>query len=95
MFLETPAAMALGVAHRFRDFRRSRKITLRELSAQSGVPYSTLRRFESTGEISFLAFVKLTSALEQDSQITSLFAHVPPSSIEDVIRENRLRAGKN
>ncbi len=95
MFLETPAEMALGVAHRFRDFRKSRKITLRELSAQSGVPYSTLRRFESTGEISFLAFVKLTSALDQDSQISSLFADMPPLSIEDAIRENRIRAAKS
>ena len=56
---------------------------------KSGVPYSTIRRFESTGEISFLSLVKIVSALGEDDQITGLFTDVVPSSIEEVIRGNR------
>ena len=57
MILETPYEMALGVAERFRALRKAKKITLKEVAEKSGVPYSTIRRFESKGEISFPAFV--------------------------------------
>lgn len=89
MFLETPQEMALGAARRFRVMRQAKRVTIKEVSERSGVPYSSIRRFESTGEISFLSLVKLTSALEEDAQIDALFAARAPTSIEEVIRENR------
>ena len=88
MILLTPYEMTIAVAKRFRALRRSKKITLKTLSTRSGVPYSTLRRFESTGEISFAALVKLASAIGEDDRINSLFAEKIPESIEEVIREN-------
>ena len=89
MILETPYEMAADAAGRFRRVRISRKVTLKELSERSGVPYSTIRRFESTGEISFVALVKIASALGEDQEITGLFAEPVPQSIEEVIRGNR------
>lgn len=89
MIIETPYEMAAGTAKRFRKIRTARRITLKALSQKSGVPYSTIRRFESTGEISFLSLVKITSAIGEDRQITALFAETVPSSIEEVIRGNR------
>ena len=89
MILETPYEMALGVAERFRVLRKAKKITLKEVTEKSGVPYSTIRRFESKGEISFLAFVKIVSAIGEDDAITGLFAERVPESIEEVIRGNR------
>ena len=89
MVLETPAEMALNVAKRFRETRRAKKMTLKELSERSGVPYSTVRRFEAKGEISFAAFVKLTSTIGEDAQIQALFAKKTPQTIEEVIRGNR------
>ena len=47
MLLETPYEMALGVAERFRTIRKGKKITIKEVTVKSGVPYSTIRRFES------------------------------------------------
>ena len=81
--------MAAGVASRFRDVRAAKKITIRSLSEKSGVPYSTIRRFESSGEISFLSFVKITSAIGEDKEILGLFYNVIPGSIEELIRGNR------
>ena len=89
MILETPYEMAANTAKRFRRVRTSKKITIKELSESSGVPYSTIRRFESTGEISFLSLVKIASALGEDQEITGLFADTVPQSIEEVIRGNR------
>ena len=92
MLLKTPQEMALETAHRFRLLRMSKKITIHSLSDDSGVPYSTIRRFESKGEISFVALVKLASVLGEDEQIDSLFSRTTPNSIEEVIRENRRKA---
>lgn len=88
MLLETPYEMAVNTAKRFRKLRLSKKITIKDLSERSGVPYSTIRRFESKGEISFLSLVKITSAMGEDREITSLFADPVPASIEEVIRGN-------
>ncbi len=92
MILETPYEMALGVAERFRALRKAKKITLKEVTEKSGVPYSTIRRFESKGEISFLAFVKISSAIGEDDAIAGLFMERVPESIEEVIRGNRRKA---
>ena len=89
MKLETPYEMALDAAKRFRKVRTLKKITMKELSRRSGVPYATVRRFESTGEVSFLSLVKMASALGEDQQITGLFADTVPQTIEEVIRGNR------
>ena len=89
MILETPYEMAVDAAKRFRTLRTAKRITMKELSRRSGVPYSTIRRFESTGEISFLSLVKMVSAMGEDREITGLFTDVVPQSIEEVIRGNR------
>lgn len=89
MTLETPHDMAVNTAKRFRKLREIKKVTIKSLSESSGVPYSTIRRFESKGEISFMSLVKITSALGEDKEITGLFAEHTPVSIEEIIRANR------
>ena len=87
--LKTPQEMAVDAAKRFKEMRKTKKITIKKLSENSGVPYSTIRRFESSGEISFLSLVKIVSTVGEDEEITNLFAKRIPASIEEIIRENR------
>lgn len=87
--LKTPQEMAVDAAKRFKEMRKAKKITIKKLSKNSGVPYSTIRRFESIGEISFLSLVKIVSTVGEDEEITNLFAKRIPASIEEIIRENR------
>ena len=87
--LKTPQEMAVDAAKRFKEMRKAKKITIKKLSEDSGVPYSTIRRFESSGEISFLSLVKIVSTVDEDEEITNLFAKRTPASIEEIIRENR------
>ena len=88
MFLDTPLDIAKHVAETFRSVRKSRKITIRELSERSGVSYSSVKRFEHTGEISFLSLIKIASVLNLEDGIRSLFEDLPPQSIEDIIHGN-------
>ena len=94
MILKTPNEMAVSAAERFREIRRQKKITIKELCERSGVPNSTIRRFEHTGEISFMAFVKLSSAIGADRDIENLFARPVPSTIEEVLYENRRKTNR-
>ncbi len=87
--LKTPQEMAVDAATRFKDMRKAKKITIKDLSKNSGVPYSTIRRFESSGEISFLSLVKIVSTIGEDEEITNMFTKRIPASIEEIIRENR------
>ena len=89
MVLETPSEMAVSAARRFKEYRKRNRVTLKELSERSGVPYSTIRRFESCGEISFVSLVKLASTLRLDDQIDALFAEQVPTTMEEVLRANR------
>ena len=89
IMLKTPQEMAVDAATRFKEMRKAKKITIKDLSRNSGVPYSTIRRFESSGEISFLSLVKIVSTVGEDEEITNLFTKRIPASIEEIIRENR------
>ncbi|MBO7127870.1 helix-turn-helix transcriptional regulator [bacterium] len=86
--LKTPQEMAVDAATRFKEMRKAKKIKLKDLSKNSGVPYSTIRRFESSGEISFLSLVKIVSTIGEDEEIANLFTRRIPASIEEIIREN-------
>ena len=86
---ETAEEIDKKLAERVKNIRKRRKITQEALSEKSGVSYGSIKRFETTGMISFLALTKLAIALGCVDEIRELFADIPYGSIEEVIRENR------
>jgi len=52
-----------GLAVRFRKRRKESGLSQRELSRRSGVSYGSIRRFESSGEISLFSLLKISSAI--------------------------------
>jgi transcriptional regulator with XRE-family HTH domain len=92
---KAPEELARKAAARFRYYRKVRNITAKEVSEKSGVPYSTVRRFETTGEISFVSLVKIISALRLDEQIEALFGDPRPETLEDLVRlKHRVRLSR-
>ncbi|MBE5897117.1 MAG: helix-turn-helix transcriptional regulator [Lachnospiraceae bacterium] len=86
---ETPDEINMALANRVREIRRRRDITQQELSEKSGVSYGSLKRFESTGNISLSSLTKIAVALEMENDIRELFSDVPYKDIEEVVRGNR------
>ncbi|MCR5396726.1 MAG: helix-turn-helix domain-containing protein [Lachnospiraceae bacterium] len=86
---ETPEEINKELAGRFREIRRRRKISQQEISDKSGVSYGSIKRFESTGNISLASLTKLAIALGLENEIKSLFTEVPYLNIEEVIRGNK------
>lgn len=71
--LDNAEDIILAVAENFRRRRVEKNITRQRISELSGVPLSTVARFEQKGLISFESLVKLAMALDYTAEIRSLF----------------------
>jgi transcriptional regulator with XRE-family HTH domain len=86
---ETPDEINLVVARNAQNLRKRKGISQKKLSQISGVSYGSVKRFESTGNISFLSLTKIAVALDAVNGIKALFTEVPYQSIEEVINEQK------
>ena len=86
---ETAEEMDAALAKRIRGIRKRRRLTQQDLSERSGVSLGTLKRFETTGQLSLLSLTKLAIALGCENEIRSLFDNVVYESIEEVIDESK------
>lgn len=86
---ETPEELDQKLAKRVRNIRKCRAISQQKLSEMSGVSYGSIKRFESTGQISLLALTRIATALDLADELRNLFTLVPYKDIEEVIRESR------
>lgn len=84
---ETAEEMNAALAERVRRLRRRRRLSQRGLSEQSGVSLGSIKRFESTGQISLLSLTKIAIALRCEGELRRLFADIAYQSIEEVIHE--------
>ena len=69
----TEQSVVNGIVERVKKKRKQMKISQRELSQKSGVTYSSVRRFETTGEISLSSLLKIAHALEALKDFEGLF----------------------
>ena len=86
---ETAEEINGDLAKRIRNIRRRRKISQEELSRRSGVSYGSIKRFETSGQISLLSLTKIAMALDCAEEIKGLFTAVPFLCLVVVFRENR------
>lgn len=84
---KTPGEIDKLIAERIRNIRKRRKISQKKLSEKSGVSLGSVKRFEQSGEISFISLTKIAIALELDSELEHLFEEVPFLSIEEIMNE--------
>ena len=84
---ETAEELDKKLAERMR--RRRRKFSQQKLSDMSGVSYGSIKRFETTGQISLLSLTKLAMALELADELRDLFTQVPYRNIQEVINESK------
>ena len=86
---ETAEELDLKLAQRVRNIRKRRSISQEKLASMSGVSYGSVKRFESTGQISLLSLTKIAMALDIADQLRNIFSQVPYRDIKEVINETR------
>ena len=68
-----PVGVKKKIANRLRAIRRKQKISQEQLWYMSGVSLGSIKRFESTGDISFDALIKIATSLGMIKEIEELF----------------------
>lgn len=86
---ETPEELDQKLAQRVRKIRKRRSITQEKLASISGVSYGSIKRFETTGQISLLSLTKIAIALDLADELRNIFTQVPYKEIQEVINETR------
>ncbi len=82
--LDNADDIARQVAENFRKRRVEKNITRQRISELSGVPLSTVARFEQKGLIAFESLIKLAMALGYAPDIRSLFATSKFDTMEEL-----------
>ncbi|MBD9228115.1 MAG: helix-turn-helix domain-containing protein [Clostridiales bacterium] len=86
---ETAEELDLKLAQRVRNIRKRRSVSQEKLASMSGVSYGSVKRFESTGQISLLSLTKIAMALDIADELRNIFSQVPYRDIKEVINETR------
>ncbi|MCK7459183.1 helix-turn-helix domain-containing protein [Idiomarina aminovorans] len=86
LILNTAYDTQLDLKEHIQQQRKSQKLSVEALSEKSGVPYSTIRKFERTGNISLRQFLMLVEALGELNQLRQfLQQEKAPKTIDEVL----------
>ena len=92
--LQTPMDIQRELSARAKVRRLELNITQAELAERSGVSLGSLRRFETTGEISLRAFLELALILGELKEFSSLFRPLQTPSLFEEAPRPRQRSRK-
>ena len=79
----TEQSASNGIVERVKKKRKQMKLSQRQLSQKSGVTYASIRRFETTGEISLSSLLKIAHALDSLKDFEGLFKGQTITSLKD------------
>lgn len=85
--LVSPTDLQRQLATEVKRRRRERKLSRNEFSELTTVPPATIKRFESTGQISLRQFLLLWQCVDRLDRLSSVIEAPEPTprSIEDVL----------
>ena len=81
---ETAEELDQKLAQRVRKIRKRRSISQMKLAC---VSYGSIKRFETTGQISLISLTKIAMALDIADELRNIFTQVPYRNIQEVINE--------
>lgn len=96
--LESVEELMVRISRQVRDRRLERGLSREALSMMSGVPVSTLAKFEQKHVISLSQYVAVAKALGYSDQMKSLLAeprYATQEELEQINRNKSRRRGRN
>ena len=79
----TEQSVVNGLVERVKKKRKQMKLSQKQLSQKSGVTYASIRRFETTGEISLSSLLKIAHALDALKDFESVFKGQAITNLKD------------
>lgn len=85
-----PGEAKKALAKQAKETRLARGWKRETLSEKTGIPVPTIKRYETTGEISLNQFLKLAFVLGDLDKLKTVFEPNKPfyTSLDDIIKEN-------
>ena len=80
---ETEQSILAGLVKREKQRRKELRLTQKELAVKSGVSYASVRRFETTGDISLSSLLKIGNAVGCLSDFNGLFKSKKITNLKD------------
>jgi transcriptional regulator with XRE-family HTH domain len=81
--VSTQQSVTNNLVDRVKKRRKELKLSRQDLAAKSGVSYASLRRFETSGEISLSSLLKIAQALGALEDFNQLFKHKIITDLKD------------
>jgi transcriptional regulator with XRE-family HTH domain len=88
---KTHEQILLDIGARAKSARLRQNMSRKTLAERSGVTEASLKRFETTGQISLSSLVQLLMALDQLSSLDEVLAEKIPPSIRELSDTKRQR----
>lgn len=89
-----PLAIAQNMGIELRQRRLFLNLTQKALAEKSGVSLGSLKRFESTGEISLTSLLKLALILDSLDEFHTLFPADKFKSIDEILKSRKTKERK-
>ena len=86
-----PHNVAKDIAARAKQLRLAVNITQQQLAQKTGVSLGSIKRFETTGLISLQNLLRIAVTLNAVDDFTNLFAHTNYSSIDEVVKHQKVK----
>ena len=93
IYLQTPQDVLLNLCDRFKSRRLALHFTQEGLAKRAGMSWSSLKRFERTGQISFESLLNVAlvlGCLSEFSTIGTTLSHGEGVSLDDILLKKKL-----
>lgn len=89
-----PVAIAKSISKQLKSMRLAQNITQSDLALKSGVSLGSIKRFETTAEISLKNLLMIAIVVGSTDEFLQLFSGKNYKSIEDVIASGKVKTRK-
>jgi len=87
MIWQTAEELDMELAEKIQKIRKRKKISQSKLAQMCNVSYGSIKRFETTGNISLISLTKICIALDCADQLRNLFSVSHYASIDEVLND--------
>jgi len=91
---KTPAQILQDIGLRAKSARLRDNMSRKTLADKAGVSEASLKRFETTGQVSLSSLVQLLMALDRLAELDELLAEKTPLSVRELNDTQRQRGRK-